>query len=615
MEKKNLFYILFHADVDENHIFERMLCVMLLVVHAAFLILLMMAGYPYFAYANIISIFLYAIGIVLSFQEKNQQKIFWIIYVEVSLYSLYGSILAGNRYCFFLYPITLLTLVCLMQLSLDMRFMSGKEKKRTKMLGPALIGLTIVYLLDIHLGGELYPQLHIVTERTTEILITTILSYTAVFGGTAWGCTKIYAYATTYARTLHANVEDMACLKDVAEKANQTKTSFLANMSHEIRTPMNAICGATALLRDMDLPETERDYVCTIEESAKHLLGIINDVLDFSKIDAKKMEFVESNYNIPDLLNQVSTMMREPMRAKKLDFRIDVPGDMPFVVKGDINKLRQVILNLLNNSVKYTNEGFVALRVYFDMPDPGDNVGLLHITVEDSGIGIAPDDMKKIFDAFEQVNRQVNNGVEGSGLGLAISKELIEAMGGKIWVESEIGKGTIFKIELPQIVTAYQAPPPEERTKLETEEKQTPSRKIHLKDTTILAVDDSKVNLKVAKALLTRLGAEVMTVENGPAAINLIENGLRFDLVLMDYRMPGMDGLEATREIRMIPGCDKDHLVVIAFSANSDSDATSDFEEAGMNDFLIKPILPDQLQNMLDRWLPDEKKDFKEVND
>ena len=681
MRTKKLLHVIFNVDVNYHHVFEHALCIVLMFVHLVFSFCLIWADVEIFAECSLMSAVFYVLGAVLSRKEKNQLAVYWIVYAEMIIFSILGSLYMGNTYSFFMYPFVLQTLSCLTQLVQNIRYLSGKEEKQHNILYAALLISLAVYMLDLHIGGSGMASFRAKFENEMPLLTLNILNHIIVFVGVIYGCIMIYHYASSYADKLHNNMEELIYLKDVAEEANRTKSAFLANMSHEIRTPMNAICGALALLKDKSMTPEQKEYVDVMDESTNHLLNIINDMLDFAKIDAKKFELVNVNYNVPGMLQQIEEMMGAKIKAKKLEFRIDVPGDMPFVISGDKERIRQIITNLLNNAVKYTEKGFVALRVYFDMPDRGTDVGLLHVSVEDTGKGIAEEDLEMVFDAFAQVDRQINNGVEGTGLGLAICKQLVLAMGGRIWVESELGKGSIFKMEIPQKIVAYQSAEPftagmdeawkketktgssnegsmdlesiangktmqnaaanaamrtgtgtvaqvdtdadsgmsgtmtgktaDRETAASTTTGATEEKKLHLVNTKILAVDDSKINLKVAKGLLTRLGAEVTAVECGQAAVNVLENGVTFDLVLMDYRMPGMDGVEATKLIRKLPHCGESELVIIAFSANTDDDATENFIEAGMQDVLVKPIAPKLLQDMLDKWLPDAKKTWE----
>lgn len=375
--------------------------------------------------------------------------------------------------------------------------------------------------------------------------------------------------------------------KMAAEAEN--KARFFANMSHEIRTPMNAILGMSELLLAEPLGQRQLSYVKDIKSSSESLLTIINDILDLSKLESGKLTLANTHYDFPRMLESLASLCRFLAGQKKIDFDCRLAPDLPRCLYGDEVRLRQLLMNLLGNAIKFTQKGFVRLSVSAE----GE---VLRFDVADSGIGIKEEDTKNLFDPYKQVDTLKNRNVKGTGLGLSITLGLVEMMGGGISVDSVYGAGTVFHVRIPLV--------PGDSRRLESE-----STRMYMKyngDARVLVVDDGAVNLSVAKGLIGLAGIACDTAASGREAIDRLKAN-DYDIVFMDHMMPEMDGIETVREIRSMGG-KYARIVIIALSANAMSGAREMFLGAGMNDFLAKPLEREKLHAVLARWIPGAKR-------
>ena len=396
-------------------------------------------------------------------------------------------------------------------------------------------------------------------------------------------------------------IEEMRELQEQAEVANQAKSRFLANMSHEIRTPINAILGMNEMILREGMQDDIRQYAVDVKNSANALLNIVNDVLDFSKIESGKLEIIPVEYDICSMLNDLVNMISIRAKSKNLQFDVQISSEIPSVLFGDDIRLRQILINLLTNAVKYTEKGTVTLRV---SGAEKNNIEKLRFEVEDTGIGIAKEDLPKLYSAFERIEEKKNRSIEGTGLGLNITINLLELMGSQLKVESEYGKGSIFSFELSQRILNHEAIGDfEERIKQQTVEGVSVNNYI-APDAKVLVVDDNEFNRKVFRNLLKRIKIQVTDLESGKECLEIIKKE-HFDLIFLDHMMPEMDGVETFQNMQQMEHLCKD-TPVIMLTANAIMGAKEQYLECGFDAFLSKPIDSARLEKMIADMLPKE---------
>lgn len=553
------------------------------------------------------------------------------------------------------------------------------------------IGLTIIQML--------YPE------------------YVLIGVASAIGCLVMQLMLQNPQMIKEANEKEVMA-RIMAEEANRAKSSFLANMSHEIRTPMNAICGMAEILDKSLMNPIEKEYVHTIQEASSRLLRIIDDVLDFSKVDAGKTELFCEEYDFPEMLNGVEEIIAARLQEKDVFFEIFVGENIPAVLYGDHGKLHQILINILGNAVKFTNSGRITLDVFFETQSRSNKM-LLRFKVSDTGIGIRQEDMGKLFNQFSQVDTTRNRKVEGTGLGLALSKRFANLMNGDIKAISEYGVGSTFIIEVEQeVVELYESIDIKEmesyRVYIYEENYETrrylsrllstlgitpilitddnrlrklevstadesnsvlfytyekfydlvkeinlpfktvalieyysivkPNRQVKyylrkpfdifkviklfadenvfevenetqqevlIKDARVAVVDDNKVNLRVVATLLRELGVMAETFTSGENILKALERGREYDIIFMDHMMPVMDGVEVTQKIRKMRGKYAQKAIIIALTANAIDGVQKEYLDAGMDDWIFKPVNIERLREKMVKYLPKHKIELK----
>ena len=403
-----------------------------------------------------------------------------------------------------------------------------------------------------------------------------------------------------------------------AESANHAKSDFLANMSHEIRTPINAVLGMNEMIlredhRAQELAKDDSEamletlkninvYANDVKNAGHNLLAIVNDILDFSKIEAGKMDITEAPYQLSSLLNDLNNMILFKAQDKKLDFKIDVDRTLPDDLYGDEVRVRQVLTNILGNAVKYTEKGSVSLTLRGE--EQGDGTILLKAEISDTGIGIRPEDKEKLFTKFQRLEMERNSTVEGTGLGLVITQRLLDMMGGTIAVESEYGKGSVFTVTIPQrIVSNVSVGNFQERFETNMQKGGVYKESFRAPSAKVLVVDDTRINLAVVQNLLKSTLMQIDTALSGAEAVKKAEENA-YDLILMDQRMPEMDGTEALHKIRETSGGKSTKTPVICLTADAVIGAKERYLSEGFSDYLTKPIDSYALKKMLKRHLP-----------
>ena len=411
-----------------------------------------------------------------------------------------------------------------------------------------------------------------------------------------------------YAFTNQVAAEESTALRearDEALRANQAKSDFLANMSHEIRTPLNAILG----MNEMIMREASgklKKYAFNVKSAGETLLSIINDILDFSKIESGKMEIVPVSYSLSSVLNDVYNMVHYKAGQKGLAFHMNVDPDIPDALIGDEVRLRQVVVNILNNAVKYTPKGSVTFTVKSQGTAENDTLELEFIT-QDTGIGIREEDKEKLFAKFQRLDIEKNRNIEGTGLGLAITVKLTEMMQGSISVDSIYGEGSTFTIRIPQQIEKYD-PIGDFNTRIEAalREEEHYQESFTAPQAHILVVDDNDMNLTVVESLLEKTRVHIHTATSGKECLQLIAQN-HYDIVFLDHMMPGMDGIETLQRAKTMSDSPCQHTPFIALTANAVAGVKEMFLAKGFNDYLAKPVDGKTLEHMVQKYLPPEK--------
>ena len=414
---------------------------------------------------------------------------------------------------------------------------------------------------------------------------------------------KLYALAD---ETDHIRyMKELEEQREIADSANEAKSRFLANMSHEIRTPINAVLGMDEMILRESQEKTIRTYAADIMSAGKTLLSLINDILDFSKVEEGKMEIIPVQYDLSSLINDLVNMIRDRAAKKGLKFVVEVDSHIPHLLHGDEIRVKQCVMNLLTNAVKYTEKGTVTLKVTYQQTEKGKKAIMLGFSVEDTGIGMKPEDMEKLFTPYQRIEEKRNRSIEGTGLGMSITRQLLELMHSRLEVESEYGKGSKFSFSVKQKVISWQEIGDYSDRLAESGSSEPAYRELfHAPDARILVVDDTEMNLTVIRSLLKKTEIRIDTAECGKDALTLAA-GNAYDVIFIDHMMPDMDGIETLGHLR--ESGKNTETPAVALTANAVSGAREMYLNAGFTDYLSKPVDGAKLEKLLSELLPKEK--------
>lgn len=396
-------------------------------------------------------------------------------------------------------------------------------------------------------------------------------------------------------------IEQLATEKENADYANIAKTDFIANISHEIRTPINAVLGMDEMILRETGDSKIRQYALDIKSAAQTLHGIINEILDMSKMESGKMEILPVNYNMRSLINDTVNIIQMKMDDKHLELIVDVDKNIPAGYHGDEMRIKQILNNILGNAVKYTEKGSVTLTISGE--NAGNNREILHFTIEDTGIGMRREELEHLFTEYQRFSIEKTRNIEGTGLGMSITMEFLKMMGSELKVESAYGEGSTFYFDLVQDIWDESPLGDFRNMSYVGTDSYDYEQSFEAPQNRVLVVDDNMINRKVFIGLLKDTKLKIDEAESGPSCLNLVKKN-KYDIIFMDHMMPDMDGIETFRRLREMDDNLSKNAVVIMLTANAVSGAKEMYLEEGFNDFIAKPIVPTKLEEMIKKYLP-----------
>lgn len=505
-----------------------------------------------------------------------------------------------------------IALVAMMFLPLDY----VETEKGNYSMGPAVIGTYgVIAAYSVMIGKELllhwkdinkYKRTCVLFAYGTQIVLSVYQAFvpTALTSSLGIALINLSVFLTVENPDVHV-IEMLRMEKERADEANAAKSKFLSNVSHEIRTPMNAIVGLTEVLLRKEWPSEEKGYLLNIHNSGNALLNLINDLLDFSKIEAGKFEVVEDTYDMEQLLRDIHILGKVRIGNRKIELKMNIDPQLPKLLWGDGLRVRQVIINILNNAIKYTEKGVITLTV--KIVETEEERVKMYVSVRDTGQGIRQEELSKLFDAFTQVDIKKNQGKESTGLGLTISSQLVELMGGRLDVVSEYGRGSDFFFAIWQGIRTTEKMGDFHAISNQGEDA---DKKVYKSEYTapevqVLVVEDNEINQIVLQAMLEPLKFQLDFADNGKEALEKIKQK-KYHVILMDHYMPVMDGVETTIAIRNMEDEYYHKIPIIALTADAVEGTKEQFFEIGMNDFLTKPVDMKKICKTLQKWIPSE---------
>lgn len=467
-----------------------------------------------------------------------------------------------------------------------------------------MFGINLAVALSCFVIQVFFPGLVFEPAKDSTVFIAVDMAQVLILVPIIVGTAIKYHNAAYEQQRLKNEIQEKKLLEAMkaADRANEAKTSFLANMSHEIRTPINAVLGMDEMIIRESRDENILSYAESIQSAGQSLLSVVNDVLDFSKIENGKLELIPSEYSVQELMKDCWNMII--MRAEKKNLLLEIRNspDLPSVLKGDEARIRQIMLNLLTNAVKYTSAGSVIMTLSFTQTSAKEI--MLRISVRDTGMGISKENQKNLFRSFRRLDEHTNRNIEGTGLGLSITKQLTKQMNGTITVHSTLGSGSEFIVEIPQEVISEQPVGAFNENRGQTPDQKPKYReRFQAPDAKVLVVDDVKLNTDVLRGLLKKTKVQIDTAYSGRECLGLVRKNT-YDIIFMDHLMPEMDGVETLKIIKKIPDSPNSSTPIIALTANAMLGAKEKYESYGFNDYLAKPVQGDELELMLLKYLP-----------